>query len=87
MFIIFVNDFAICTKNTGLGVNIENSKLVVLLYADDIVLIAPNVDELQLLLNNLYQWCSKWRLQVNVNKTCIFIKLVITGMNMNSILL
>ena len=35
------------------------------------MLIAPNVDELQLLLNNLYQWCSKWRLQVNVNKTKI----------------
>ena len=43
----------------------------ILLYADDVMLIAPNAESLQLMLNKLHEWCSKWRLSVNSDKTKI----------------
>ena len=40
-----------------------------LLYADDIVLIAPTPEKLQLLLVSVAAWCARWRLKLNVTKT------------------
>ena len=42
-----------------------------LLYADDIVLIAPDEVSLQMQLNVVYQWCRRWRMLVNEDKTQI----------------
>ena len=41
------------------------------MYADDIALIDTDVDSLQLMLNKLHEWCSRWRLSVNSDKTKI----------------
>ena len=43
----------------------------IFLYADDIVLIAKNVNDLQDLLFIVEHWCLKWRLEVNLAKTNI----------------
>ena len=40
-----------------------------LLYADDIVLIAPTPEKLQLLLDSVATWCAKWHLKLDVTKT------------------
>ncbi len=40
-----------------------------LLYADDIVLLGESKEELQRLLDELWQWCSKWRLKINREKS------------------
>ena len=69
LFSFYINDLAIDTKQMNLGINIDEEQLSILLYADDIVLIAPDADSLQLILNKLHDWCSKWRLSVNSNKT------------------
>ena len=41
----------------------------VLLYADDIVLIAADEQELQSLIFIVEVWCKKWRLELNLTKT------------------
>ena len=41
------------------------------MYADDIVLLAPNENDLQTLLFIVECWCKKWRLEVNLTKTNI----------------
>ena len=41
----------------------------ILLYADDIVLMASQETDLQFLLNIVENWCRKWRLEVNLAKT------------------
>ena len=46
-----------------------NDILSILLYADDIVLITSNENDLQFLLNIVENWCRKWRLEVNLTKT------------------
>ena len=46
-------------------------KIFLLFYADDIVLFADGKAELQTSLNALYDYCQKWKLVVNTNKTKI----------------
>ena len=41
------------------------------IYADDIVILAESEDDLQSLIDIVNQWCSKWRLSVNLLKTNI----------------
>ena len=38
-------------------------------YADDMVLIADSEDNLQSMLNKMFEWCSRWRIKVNKDKT------------------
>ena len=72
LFAIFINDLAEEIKESGIGIDIDDDLIVnVLLYADDIVLLAKSEDDLQSLLNIVNSWCSKWRLEVNLLKTNI----------------
>ena len=77
LFSIFINDLAKEIKNTkiglNLGENVDNGDLFlnILLYADDIILLASNENDLQFLLNIVENWCKKWRLEVNLTKTNI----------------
>ena len=45
------------------------AKSYLLLYADDIVIIAENESDLQIQLDFINQWCKKWRLNINHNKS------------------
>ncbi len=47
----------------------EEKKVCLLLYADDLCLIADNERDLQGMLNELSDCCGKWRMKVNVDKT------------------
>ena len=44
-------------------------KLVVLLYADDLVLLDESMEELQYLLDKFQIYCSQWKLKVNSEKS------------------
>ena len=59
LFGVFINDLAIDIKNLGLGIPSGNRKISILLYADDIALLAENESDLQKLLNKLHEWCKK----------------------------
>ena len=39
------------------------------MYADDIVIMADNEIKLQNSIGILYEWCLKWKLKLNINKT------------------
>jgi hypothetical protein len=56
LFSLFINDLA--TKLNGLekGVSISNELLCFLMYADDIVVLADQEEDLQILLNELNTW-------------------------------
>ena len=72
LFAIFINDLAIEIKNSNIGVILdENLAINILLYADDIVLMAENEEDLQSLIFMVESWCKKWRLEVNLTKTNI----------------
>ena len=64
------NELADTIENSSYGVKISNViKIGILLYADDIVLIAPNDRELQELINITENWLTKFHLKINAEKT------------------
>ena len=71
LFSIFINDLAEEIKATGIGLDLtenvanvdfkesyKNLFLNILLYADDIILLTSNENDLQFLLNVVEQWCQ-----------------------------
>jgi hypothetical protein len=55
-------------------INVGNSKLSCLLYADDLLAILSSTpDGIQCRLNELYDFCSSWRLEVNTMKSKVLI--------------
>ena len=70
LFAIFINDLADEIKASKIGIDLDKDTLVnILLYADDIVILAKNENDLQDLLNIVENWCKRWRLEVNLAKT------------------
>ena len=67
MFNIYVNSLS--DDINALNIGIDNEKLAILLYADDVVLLAENEKDLQKMLDVLYFWCKNNALYVNVNKS------------------
>ena len=66
LFSAFINDLANEIKYLNLGIDIDNGKISSLFYADDIVLLANNEEELQTMLNTVKSWCNKWRMTINI---------------------
>ena len=69
LFAIYINNLAKEIINLNLAININNYKLSILLYADDMVLIANTETDLQKMLTTMYDWGMKWRLNINVAKS------------------
>ena len=53
--------------------NVGMLKLFLLLYADDIILFANDKELLQLSLNILQNYCKRWKLKVNTQKTKVMV--------------
>ena len=69
LFAIFINDLTADINSLHCGVKLgENTDVSILLYADDIVLIADSERNLQQQLSKLHEWSSKWLLKVNSDK-------------------
>jgi hypothetical protein len=84
LFSIYINDLEefLTEKNVvglqSISSSIENElflylKLSVLFYADDTVIMAETADDLQKGLDEFYVYCSRWKLNVNVEKTKVLV--------------
>ena len=74
LFSIFINEFASLVENSGIkGVQLvpELTEILLLMFADDIALIADTVQGLQSLLNVLYDFCTNKGLIINIPKSMI----------------
>ena len=69
LFNLYINELAMELKKLNYGVDIGGKKVCLLLYADDIVIIAENENDLQIQLDFINEWCKKWRLIINHNKS------------------
>jgi len=71
---MFVNDLesVYCEKDIS-GIDIDSFKVFIILYAADIVLFGNTAKELQENLFILEEYCNRWKLVVNTNKTKIMI--------------
>ena len=74
LFSLFLNDLEEVSATEGYGgLDVDTFKLFMLLYADDIVIFSKNAEELQVGLDVLVNYCNRWKLKVNVDKTKIMV--------------
>ena len=72
MFIFYINELikqSEANQCKGIYVDEKHQNVSMLLYADDVVLMADNIGHLQHSLDNLASFCNKWGLTVNMEKT------------------
>ena len=75
LFSLFIEDLELFLQddlNSGLTLN-DHLTFILMLFADDMVVLANNVLELQNNLDLLYTYRLKWGLQVNTDKTKIVV--------------
>ena len=78
LFSFYIADFPdFLARRTGdqrcEGVICMDTIMHVLMYADDMALVALSAEDLQRMLDALYDYCSLWRMFVNVKKTKVVI--------------
>lgn len=82
MFSLFLNDLEdFLMSNTDVGVTIDYDdtevsifmKIIVLLYADDTIILANCEKDLQYSFDRFNSYCQQWKLKVNANKTKVVI--------------
>lgn len=74
LFAMYVNDLEAELAGKGIsGVNIGIINLYTLLYADDIILFGKTPEDLQNAMNVLEEYCKRWKLTVNTDKTKIVV--------------
>ena len=70
LFIIYVSELAHRVPRSGLGVRLESGETIgILLFADNIILIASSPSDLASLSSILESWCSDFKMLVSVAKT------------------
>ena len=82
LFAIYIDDLVSELRELGVGIKIGDDIINSLLYADDIVLIAANEDDLQLLLKKLNSWCSKWSPEANMLKANVMYSCMLGTLNL-----
>lgn len=82
LFLVFVNDLleGMAAKNTGIRIVARDREgnrvevgLVGLLFADDLVIEAGSMEDLEAALQCLTEWCGRWQLDVNEAKTKVMV--------------
>ena len=69
LFNLCLNDLAVKLKSLGCGIDIDGEVVPIILYADDIVILAENEQYFQQLLNVLNEWCKEWDMVTNLEKS------------------
>ena len=69
LFKIFINDLTVYLKSFDLGIDLGREKACILLYTDDIVLLANTQSDLQKLLDRLCTWCNNNNMTINACKS------------------
>lgn len=70
LFALYINDLH---ESLGGGLYIDDINIRLLLYADDIVIMADKVNTLQNMIQKLETYCQDWNLEVNLSKSEIMV--------------
>ena len=85
LYAVYINGLHRALCDAGLGMFCFGRRVPLLLYADDIVLLARSADELRAMLAVLDSYARQWRFQFNQGKSNVVImgtpatKLALTG--------
>ena len=74
LFAMYLNDIENTLKtNKFEGINMGLTRMLILLYADDAVIMSDSRDNLQQGLTILNEYCTKWKITLNTDKTKIVV--------------
>ena len=82
LFAMYLNDleaYLLASGTEPINLEFQNDeilcflKLLILLYADDTIIISDNKDDFQKGLDAFHEYCQMWKLQVNYDKTNIIV--------------
>ena len=73
LFAMYINDLEQCIDSPNFGITIAHVRFLLLLYADDVVIFAETATDLQSAINRLYEYCNRWKLQINTSKSYILV--------------
>ena len=73
LFSVFINDLAQEVNNINAGVYMVEEQCSLLMYADDIVFMSPDVGKAQQQVTVLHEWCDRWRMSINPKKSQIML--------------
>ena len=74
LFSFYVNDCEIAFINSdAVPIDVKELSLFLLMYADDMVIFSESISGLQVMLDTLLTYTSKWALSVNIEKTKIVV--------------
>ena len=69
LFALYINDLVDEINSLDKGISIDSRKISLLLYADDLVVLTSCEEDLNIMLNTINNWCKKWRVLVNREKS------------------
>ncbi len=69
LFNSYISDLIEEIQNLVLGIPTDEDLISILFYADDMALLAECETDLQQMLDSLHEWCSRWKLKLNVLKS------------------
>ena len=68
LFALFINDLRNAVNNLKKGIMVCNRRISILLFADDVVILAENKEDLEFMLKIVYQYSLNWRFCFNLDK-------------------
>ena len=68
LFNLYINDLILKINSLDIGIEVNGEKVGILAYADDVVLLTENENELQVLMNKQNIWHEHNKLKVNISK-------------------
>jgi hypothetical protein len=69
LYAVYINGLHEALQKAGLGIRIYDSLVPLLMYADDVVLLARSPAELQAMLKVMENYAAKWRFNFNQDKS------------------
>ena len=74
LFSLFIEDLELfLQEDPNCGLSLDDITFILMLFADDMVILGKDRDDLQNSLDLLEKYCKKWGLQVNTDKTKIVV--------------
>ena len=73
LFSMFVNDLPEYLSNESVGSRVQDILLQLLMFADDMAIFSETKNGLQTGINDLYRYCEKWGITVNISKTKVVV--------------
>ena len=74
LWALFIEELELFLQgNLNSGIQIDELEIILLLFADDLVIFGNSPKDLQNSLDKLYEYCQTWGLEVNTQKTKVMV--------------